>query len=181
VAFGRQFSRRAALSEEEELRKAVEQRKSQDAAKAQDTPDPILSAIAEWAERVAPAIAAAVRDANKLTTDAGIKFAVRPLMAQRRITPEGTTEFPAIAIEKSSGRGSLASRLPGSAAVPEDHPLMEPYLDMRLGLNARVAVTALGCSITRSGEFSLDDFSEEQIKDTVLEFAKAVVELPEKF
>jgi hypothetical protein len=170
-------TRRAALSEEEELRKAVEQRKAQDAAKAQDTPDPILSAIAEWTERVAPAIAAAVRDANKLSTDAGIKFAVRPLLAQRRITPEGTTEFPAIAIEKSSGRGSLAS-LPGSA---EDHPLMEPYLDMRLDLNARVAVTALGCSITRSGEFSLDDFSEEQIKDTVLEFAKTVVELPEKF
>jgi hypothetical protein len=35
---------------------------------------------------------------------------------------------------------------------------------MRLGLNARVAVTALGVSITRSGEFSLDDFSEEQIR-----------------
>jgi hypothetical protein len=34
-------------------------------------------------ERVAPAIAAAVRDANKLSTDAGIKFAVRPLMAVR--------------------------------------------------------------------------------------------------
>jgi hypothetical protein len=171
--------RRPVLGEEEELKNAVERRKAQNAARVQEASDPIQVAIAEWEKRVAPAIGAAVRDANTTSAEAGITFAIRRQRAQR-ITPEATVEIPAIAIEKSSGRAGFASQLAGGPSVVDDRPLAEPYLDIRLDRHGSVVVTALGCSITRSGGFSLDEFSEKQIRDTVLEFAKTVVDLPEK-
>jgi hypothetical protein len=136
------------LSDEDELRKAVERRKAALVADGEAASDSLETGIAEWSGRIAPAIVAAVRDANQISMSAGIRFAIRRLAAQGRITPEGTTEFPAIIVEKSSGRSSLASQLSDSVvSAVEDRTLSEPCLDIRLADGRFVEITAHGCPI----------------------------------
>jgi len=138
------------LIEEEELGKEVEHQTAESG--------PLQAAFTEWAERVAPAIEAAVRKANQKSTEPGIKFAIRQLTPSRLVTPKSTVEFPALAIEKISGVAA------------------QPRLELRLDFDARVLARSFGLYIKRVGRRSLDEFNETLIMDTVLEFAEVAIE-----
>jgi hypothetical protein len=160
------------MGEEGKLKAAVDQ--SNVAAMASEA---VNASIKEWKTRIAPVTITAVHSVNRILGDVGISLNARAFVSQILITRAGTLEFPGLAIDTgtTTKRDSILSRPTAWDPAFEQLSLSEPYLDVRLDPNSRVFVAGRGCTITRAGNFSLEQCDETQIKETILEFSKVVL------
>ena len=160
------------MAEEGKLKAAVDQSKA--AAMAREAAN---APIKEFKTRIVPATITAVHSANAILGDLGIRLNARAFVSQILVTRTGTLEFPGLAIDTgpATKHDSMLSQPTASDPAFEQLSLSEPYLDVRLDPNSRVLVADRGCTVTRGGTFSLEQFGETQIRETILEFTKTVV------
>jgi hypothetical protein len=159
------------MGEEGKLKAAVDQSKAAAMAREANAP------IKEFKTRIVPTTITAVHSANGILGDLGIRLNARAFVSQILVTRTCTLEFPGLAIDTGTAtkHDSTLSQPPASDPAFEQLSLSEPYLDVRLDPNSRVLVAGCGCTITRAGTFSLEQFGETQIRETILEFTKMVV------